>query len=308
MAETGVGVNVRTSADGTTPLVIAAINGHFDLAKYLLDHGAQPNIAADNGMTALYAAVNVEWAPRTFYPQPRAHLQQQLGYLDFMKALLEHGADPNARLIRKVWYAQYNFDLLRTDETGATPFWRAAYASDIAAMKLLLTYGADPNIATMKPPANNRFQQGGTRSGDGRDGSGMPPIPTGGPDIPPLLAAAGAGYGEGFAANAHRFAPTGMLAAVKFLVEELHADVNARDADGNTPLHNAASRGDNEMIQYSGLERGGRQSREPLGADHRRHGERPGPTHAALPRDNQAAGITRREKQSQMCVVLELRT
>jgi ankyrin repeat protein len=72
----------------------------------------------------------------------------------------------------------------------------------------------------------------------------------GGPGIPPLLAAAGAGYGEGFAANAHRFAPTGMLAAVKFLVEDLRTDVNVRDHEGNTALHNAASRGDNEMIEY----------------------------------------------------------
>jgi ankyrin repeat protein len=250
LVESGADVNVA-SADGTTALVMAAINGQFDLAKYLLDHGANPNIASQSGMTALYGALNVEWAPRMFYPQPRAQLQQQIAYLDLMKALLDKGADVNARVRRKIWYTQYNFDLLRVDETGATPFWRAAYASDIAAMKLLLEYGADPNIATMKPPVNNRFQQGGTRSGDAsRDGTGRPPVPTGGPDIPPLVAAAGSGYGEGFAANAHRFAPTGMLEAVKFLVEELHVEVNAQDADGNTALHNAAARGDNDMILY----------------------------------------------------------
>jgi len=77
-----------------------------------------------------------------------------------------------------------------------------------------------------------------------------PPVPVGGPGVPPLVAAAGSGYGEGFAANSHRFAPGGMLAAVKYLVEELHADVNAKDHEGNTALHNAAARGDVEMIQY----------------------------------------------------------
>ena len=61
-----------------------------------------------------------------------------------MTALLDKGADPNARLQRKIWYTQYNFDLLRIDEGGATPFWRAAYASDIDAMKLLVARGADP--------------------------------------------------------------------------------------------------------------------------------------------------------------------
>ena len=68
--------------------------------------------------------------------------------------------------------------------------------------------------------------------------------------VPPLLAAAGQGYGEGFAANHHKFAPGGMLAAVRYLVEELHADVNAREHEGNTAIHNAAARGDNEMILY----------------------------------------------------------
>ena len=67
-------------------------------------------------------------------------------------------------------------------------------------------------------------------------------MPVGGPDMPPLLAAAGAGYGEGFAGNAHRFAPGGMLAAVKYLVEELGTDATSR-RDGNTVVHHAASRG-----------------------------------------------------------------
>ena len=104
----------------------------------------------------------------------------------------------------------------------------------------------------MKPAGAHALPQGGTRSGDDeRDHSGLPPVPIGGPGMPPLLAAAGAGYGEGFAGNAHRFAPTGMLAAVKYLVEEAgRRRRTPRDDDGNTALHHAASRGDNEMIQY----------------------------------------------------------
>ena len=251
LVELGANVDAASPADRTTPLLIATINGQFDIARYLLEHGAQPNLASHAGMTPLFAALNVEWAPKMFYPQPRAHLQQQTSYLDLMKALLDKGADPNARVNRKIWYTQYNFDLLRVEESGATPFWRAAYASDIAAMTLLVAAGADPDVPSTRPAENDRFRQGGTRSGDeSKDHSGLQPIPTAGPDIPPLLAAAGAGYGEGFAANAHRFAPTGMLAAVKYLVEELHADVNARDAAGNTALHNAAARGDNETISY----------------------------------------------------------
>jgi uncharacterized protein len=247
LVEAGADVNAASPADRTTPLLIATINGQFDVARYLLDRGARAGAASDLGMTPLYAALNVQWAPRMFYPQPKAYLQQQTSYLELTKALLDKGADPDARVRKKIWYTQYNFDLLRVDEGGATAFWRAAYASDIEAMKLLLAYGADPTIPTMKGAGR---QRGGDVEREVRDVAPTPPVPVGGPGIPPLLAAAGAGYGEGFAANAHRFAPTGMLAAVKFLVDEVHADVNARDHEGNTALHNAAARGDNEMIRY----------------------------------------------------------
>jgi ankyrin repeat protein len=247
LLDAGVDVNERSAGDKTTALLIATINGHFDLAKMLLDHGADPNLAAENGAAPLYAALNCEWAPKSLYPQPRAYLNQKVSYLDLVTALLEKGADPNARLRKKVWYSGYSFDLSGVDEIGATAFWRAAYASDVAAMKVLVAHGADPNIPSMKGA-------GRPRTGDGEreaiDIAKTPPVPVGGPGVPPLVAAAGSGYGEGFAANSHRFAPTGMLAAVKYMVEELHADVNAKDHEGNTALHNAAARGDVEMIKY----------------------------------------------------------
>jgi uncharacterized protein len=242
----GADINQRTG-DRTTPLLMAIINGHYDLAKR--DAGGDPRAASDNGVTPLYAVLNVEWAPKTLYPQPRAYTQQKLSHIDLMKALLAKGVDVNARLRKKVWYSGYNFDLSGVDEIGATPFWRAAYASDVDAMKLLLAHGADPNIPTMKPAGRPRTGDAGARE-DVSDISGAPAIPTGGPGVPPLQAACGVGYGEGYAANSHRNSPAGWLPAIKYLVEELGADVNAKDHDGNTALHHAAARGDNEVILY----------------------------------------------------------
>jgi ankyrin repeat protein len=248
LVEGGADVNQVNPGDRSTPLTVATINGHFDIGAYLLEKGADPNLATDNGVTPLYATLNVQWAPKALYPQPRAYLQQKLTYLDFMKALLEKGANPNERLRRKVWYSGYNFDLAGVDEIGATAFWRAAYGADVEAMKLLVAHGADTTIPTIKPA-------GRPRTGDGdrttvQDVSGLPAVPVGGPAVTPLQAAAGVGYAEGFAANSHRYATSGLLNAVKYLVEETGADVNAADHEGNTALHHAASRGDLEMINY----------------------------------------------------------
>jgi ankyrin repeat protein len=247
LLDAGADINQVSASDRTSPLLIATINGHFDLAMQLLRRGADVRLASDAGATPLYGVLNMQWAPKARHPQPAKYMQQQTGYLELARALLDAGADPNARLRKSLWYTTYNRDLLSVDRTGATPFWWAAYTLDIPAMKLLLEYGADPNIPTAKVP--ERYEEGGPDP-TVPDRSGLPPIPWGGPAVFPIHAASGVGYGLGFAGNTHRHVPDGWLPAVKFLVEELGADVNARDHNGYTPLHHAASRGDNELIRY----------------------------------------------------------
>jgi ankyrin repeat protein len=244
LLDAGADIN-KTSGDGTSPLLIATMNGQFDLAMALLARGADPNLASDGGATPLFVAINLQWAPRARYPQPRAHDQQNATYLDLMKALLEAGADPNARNRKHLWYTSFNF-CCSISVDGATPFWRAAYGTDVAAMKLLVAYGADPNIPTRAPAPRARRGGGAPQA----DPSGLPPTIEGGPAVFPLHAASGVGYGEGFESNAHRHVPEGWLPAVKYLVEELGADVNLRDLNGYNAVHHAASRGDNELIRY----------------------------------------------------------
>ena len=241
----GADINQVSEGDHTSPLLMAIINGHFDLALLLLDRGADPGLASDAGATPLFTALNTHWAPKSRYPQQLAYQQQDATYLDVMKTLLESGVDPNAKLRKHLWYMSYTFDLLRVNTAGATPFWRAAYATDVQAMKLLVEYGADYGVPTVKPPGRGR---GGGSSAE--DPSGLSPIPDGGPGVFPIHAASGVGYGEGYAGNSHRHVPDGWVPAVKYLVEELGADVNARDHNGYSPVHHAAARGDNELILY----------------------------------------------------------
>jgi ankyrin repeat protein len=293
LVDGGADIEHRTG-DGTTPLLVALINGQFDIAMLLIERGADPNAAAlGNGVTPLWAAINTRWQPRTRYPQPQEMDLQRATHLDVMTALVDRGADPNARIAMHPWYMTYtgcgNGNCGLTNTAGSTAFWRAAYGLDVEAMRLLVSRGADPNIPTMAPQARGgRGGRGGagrggppagaaqaaqtagraaagrgaapaaavpqatgaTAAGPESDPSGLPTVPYGGPGVFAIHAAAGVEYGEGFAGNAHRHAPDAWMAALKYLVEEIGADVNARDNDGYTPLHHAAARGDNEMILY----------------------------------------------------------
>jgi ankyrin repeat protein len=183
---------------------------------FLLERGADPNLASIAGVTPLYSVINVQWAPQSFYPTPSAG-QERTTYLELMKALLDRGADPNARISpRSLWYNVYASAGTGTaNESGATAFWRAAQSSDIDAMMLLVAAKADPYIAA-------------------NDGT------------TPLNVAAGAGWSGGF----HTNSPVGWMPAVQYLVEVHNADVNGGNNQGYTPLHAAAERGDNEMILY----------------------------------------------------------
>ena len=240
----GADINQPSAGDKTTPLLSAIINGHFDLALELLKRGADPRLASTAGTTPLFASINTRWAPKARYPQQEAHKQQEATHLEVMEALLRSGANPNARLTKHLWFMEYTFSHLGIDTSGATPFWRATHALDVPAMKLLVDYGADPGIPTTKG------QDRRSRGGGGEDPSGLPPVPLGGPAVYPIHVAAGHGYGTGYAGYSHRHAPDAWLTTLKYLVEEHGADVNVRDHNGYSSVHNAASRGDIEMIRY----------------------------------------------------------
>jgi ankyrin repeat protein len=250
----GADINLPKKGDEYTPITMAMINGNYDLGLMLLQRGADVNKPAADGVAPLFAVISNYWGAKTRYPQPMKQVYQKASHLETMETLLKAGADVNARIKKDQWYLVYTFGSLGVDMAGATPFWRAAHAVDVPAMKLLVKYGADPNIPTIVAAGGGgRRGRGGA---GGPDPSGLPVVPPGGPNVYPIHAAAGVAYGLGFTGNFHQHAPNGWLPAVKYLVDELGADVNVRDAGGYNAIHHAASRGDNDMIKFL-VEKGG---------------------------------------------------
>jgi ankyrin repeat protein len=198
---------------GTTALVYAIINAHFDLAAMLVQHGADPNIADYTGMAALYSAV--EWNTLQWVQsRPAPIWRDKLDGAALVKELLAHGANPNATLNTAPPKISLDPGATLNFGKGATPLMRAARTNDIAVMRLLLDAGADAN--TTLP-----------------DGTTL------------LMIAAGQGLGAPRGDGPRIRVPTeqGAVETVTMLLER-GAPVNAVNNAGNTALHGAVSRGD----------------------------------------------------------------
>jgi ankyrin repeat protein len=263
------GANSNDAApDGTSALNVAVVNACFEVAKVLLDHGANPN-APDARGSALHT---LAWLrkPGTdggnglgtrSYPPP-----QQVGNLsalDLAKALLDHGANPNARIeLRERAFGREgtsrNPPLIHLGRhlltfSGATPFYLAARNGDAPYMRLLAAHGADPKLPNVL-------------------------------GITPLIVACGLDYWEGESAGPY----TGVteperLEAVKLAIELgnginaaanfgdyemtgtpeymlLYYPLNMNDLatkvpgdprwNGSTPLHAAVVSGQTSIVQY----------------------------------------------------------
>ncbi|MDX1561384.1 MAG: ankyrin repeat domain-containing protein, partial [Gammaproteobacteria bacterium] len=137
----------KADANGTTPLLAAIINDNMDAARALIAAGANVNAVDWYGQTPLWAAVDVR---NLDVPGPtRDNGVDREAALDVIATLLERGADVNARTKEyppeRRWITTLG-SLAWVDFTGQTPFLRAALAGDLTVMRLLLEYGADPNI------------------------------------------------------------------------------------------------------------------------------------------------------------------
>lgn len=125
---------------GHTPLHEAVTEGNVDVVSTLIDHGADINVRSHSGWTPLHWAV---WGRRK----------------SVVRLLLSKGADVNARVLGygcttgwtpSYWTSTSSF-LKDADETkvktGWTPLHLAAIQGDAGIVRVLLSEGADPNIA-----------------------------------------------------------------------------------------------------------------------------------------------------------------
>jgi ankyrin repeat protein len=201
--------------NGLTPVLMAITNNQLAVAQLLVDKGADVRIADWYGRTALWSAVEIR------------NLDLRSGATDngvdrdaafrLIGSIVDKGVDVNARVMEFPPQRRYMLPLGSlewVDFTGQTAFIRAAQSADVPVMKLLLSKGADPDIATFN----------GTTA---------------------LMAAAGVNWAAG---QTYSESPARWLEAVQLCLE-LGGDVNAANQMGLSPVHGAANRGSDDIIE-----------------------------------------------------------
>jgi ankyrin repeat protein len=202
--------------DGTTPLVLALMNGHWDTAKLLIEAGADVDQWDFYGQSPLYVAVDIKTVESggrvelPTYDKGSAH--------DIVQLLLEKGANPNLQLKLRPPFRNVPQDRLADPmlTTGATALLRAAKAGDVDSVQLLLDHGARVSLRNVLGHS-------------------------------PLMAAAGSGRGN-VPTRGRSKTEAQALETVR-LLKEAGSDVNARAVDGDTAVHGAAIHGWNEVIR-----------------------------------------------------------
>ena len=204
----GAGANVDDiTASGASALVVAAHSGHGPLAIYLLEQRADPN-AAGAGYTALHAAV----------------LRSQI---QLVKVLLDHAADPNARVEHGTPGRRFSADYsIRAQLIGATAFWLAAKYGETEILRILAKRGADPHLVPksgMSALEAAMGMPGGSQENRRDRIVSSPPDPA---------------EEETLTLELGRF------------VLPLGVDVNAADLAGNTALHQAVLKNFESVVEF----------------------------------------------------------
>ena len=203
-----------TLSDGQSALVVAAANAHWELADYLLDRGADPNLAGA-GWNALHQTV------RTRRPNPSGGLAGPIptgsvDSIDVVRKLIARGVDVNARMMTN---GMKDGQRSRLNRLGATAFFLAAKNTDVEAMRVLIEAGADPRIPSADGTTPLMVAAGIAIFIPGEDGGSLP--------------------GQ----------EDEVFEAVRMCVE-LGTDVNATNFRDETALHGAAFRGVNRIVEY----------------------------------------------------------
>jgi len=219
-----------TNGDGATPTIIAIVNDRFDLAKTLVELGADPNDGS------LYFAVDMHDATSDMRARDgsrlRADHDNTLGALDLVKFLLDRGADPNKPFVGQL----HSYTLCCGDEVNSSPFYRAAVAADVEALKAMIAKGAKIEWSPTEVKKEGRGGAGrGMNANVGKT---------------PLMMALNGGRGAAFGGGPgfDRLGPPPFretsnrepLEAIKVLLAA-GADPNAKDPAGATMLHQAVT-------------------------------------------------------------------